>query len=36
MKPASKAAADTLLIATTNPNKIREIRPLLAAARASS
>jgi XTP/dITP diphosphohydrolase len=31
MKPASaKAAADQLLIATTNPNKIREIRPLLA------
>lgn len=27
---SAKGAADTLLIATTNPNKIREIRPLLA------
>jgi XTP/dITP diphosphohydrolase len=34
MKSASaKVTADKLLLATTNPNKIREIRPLLADAR---
>ena len=27
---AAKASADKLLVATTNPNKVREIRPLLA------
>ena len=36
MSAPPEAAVGKLLIATTNPNKLREIRPLLLASRASS